>query len=99
MGITLADYQPLLLDDSILTSGQQNSEKENFEKIHYESLLEQESCSEEEMSYNNPRRTANESPHIAEQEKRCFSENRACDTKKKKKKELLGENLMKNTKS
>ena len=37
------------LDDSIVTFGQQNSGKENFEKIHYESLFEQESTSEEEM--------------------------------------------------
>ena len=52
------------LDDSIVTFGQQNSEKENFEKIHYESLFEQESSSEEEMSYNYPGRAADESPHI-----------------------------------
>ena len=31
------------LDDSIVTFGQQNSEKENFEKIHYESLFRSES--------------------------------------------------------
>ena len=31
------------LDDSIVTFGQQNSEKENFEKIHYESLFKQKS--------------------------------------------------------
>ena len=54
------------LDGSIVTFGQQNSEKENFEKIHHESLFEQESSPEEEMSYNNPGRTANESPHISE---------------------------------
>ena len=54
------------LDDSTVTFGQQNSEKPNFEKIHYESLFEQESRSEEEMSYNIPGRTANETPHIAE---------------------------------
>ena len=35
------------LDDSIVTFGQQSSEKENFEKTHYESLFEQESSSEE----------------------------------------------------
>ena len=34
--------------------------------MHYKNLLKQESCSEEEMSYNTPGRTANESPHIAE---------------------------------
>ena len=54
------------LDDSTVTFGQQNSEKQNFEKIHYESLLKQESSSEEEMSYNKPGRTVNETPHIAE---------------------------------
>ena len=42
------------LNDSIVTFGQQNSEKENFEKIYYESLFELESTSEEEMSYNYP---------------------------------------------
>ena len=42
------------LDDSIVTFGQQNSEKETVEKIHYECLFEQESSSEEEMSYNYP---------------------------------------------
>ena len=55
------------LDDSIVTFGQQRSEKENFEKIHYESLFKQESCSEEEMSYNSPGRTVNESPYITGQ--------------------------------
>ena len=30
------------LDDSIVTFGQQNSEKENFEKTHYESLFKHE---------------------------------------------------------
>ena len=53
------------LDDSIVI-GQQNSEKDNFEKIHYESLFEQQSSSEEEMTYNNPGRTANEPPDIGE---------------------------------
>ena len=31
------------VDDSIVTYGQQNSGKENVEKIHYESIFEQES--------------------------------------------------------
>ena len=38
-----------VLDHSIVTFGQQNLEKENFEKMHYESLFKQESISEEEM--------------------------------------------------
>ena len=54
------------LDDSIIAFGQQSSEKEKFEKVHYENLFEQESTSEEEMSYNNPGRSANETPNIAE---------------------------------
>ena len=54
------------LDVSIVTFGEHNSEKENFEKIHYENLFEQESSSEKEMSYNNPCRTENESSQIAE---------------------------------
>ena len=66
------------LDDSIVTFGQQNSEKENFEKIHYESLFEKESCSEEGMSYNSPRRTANDSPQW------FFAENRACAQEEEK---------------
>ena len=52
------------LDDSIVTSGQQNSEKEKLEKTHYESLSEQESSSEEDISYNYPGKTANESAYI-----------------------------------
>ena len=51
------------LDDTTVTFGQQNSDKENFEKIHYESLFEQESSTEEEMSCGEPRQTANETPH------------------------------------
>ena len=51
------------LDDTIVTFGQQNSDKENFEKVHYESLFEQESSTEEEMSCSEPRSTANETPH------------------------------------
>ena len=54
------------LYDSTVTFGQQNSEKEYFEKIHYESLFEQRSSSEEEMSYSTPGRAGNETPHIAE---------------------------------
>ena len=84
------------LDDSTVTFGQQNSEKLNFEKIHYKSFFEQESRSEEEKSYNIPGRTANETPHIAEHPgEKIIAENRACGSKKKKKKQLLGENLMK----
>ena len=52
------------LDDSIVTYGQQNSEKEHFEKIHYESIFEQESSSEEEISYNYPGKSADESTHV-----------------------------------
>ena len=53
------------LDDTTVTLEQQNPEKENFEKVHYESLFEQESSTEEDMSYSEPRRTANETPHAA----------------------------------
>ena len=53
------------LDDTTVTFGQQNSDKENFEKVHYGSLFEQESSTEEEMPYSEPRRTANETPHAA----------------------------------
>ena len=38
-------------------------DKENFEKVHDESLFEQETSSEEEMSYSELGRTANETPH------------------------------------
>ena len=54
------------LDDSIIAFGQWSSEEEKFEKVHYENLFEQESTPEEEMSYNNPGRSANETPNIAE---------------------------------
>ena len=71
------------LDDSILTFGQQNPEKENVEKTQYESLFEQESSSEEEMSFNYPGKTANKSYILPNtQEKRCFAENRADGMKK-----------------
>ena len=49
------------LDDSIVTFGQQDTEKEKFEKWHYESLFEHESSSEEEMSYSYPGKTASDS--------------------------------------
>ena len=52
------------LDDSIVTYGQQNSEKENSGKIHYESIFEQESSSEEEMSNYYPGKKADESTHV-----------------------------------
>ena len=52
------------LDDPIVTFGQQNSEKENFEKTHDESLLYQESSSEEKMSCNYSGKPANESAYI-----------------------------------
>ena len=76
------------LNDSIVTLGQQNSEKENFEKVHDESLFKQESSSEEEMSYNNPGRTTNKSPHFGEHpgEKVFCREQCMCMKKKKKKK-------------
>ena len=54
------------LDDTTVTFGQQNSEKENFEKVLCESLFEQESSSEEEVSYSKPGRSANETPHTTE---------------------------------
>ena len=52
------------LDDCIVTFGQQDTEKEKFEKMHYECLFEHESSSEEEMSYSYPGKTANETTHI-----------------------------------
>ena len=52
------------LDDSIVTFGQQDTEKEKFEKMHYESLFEHESSSEEEMPYSYPGKTSSESTHI-----------------------------------
>ena len=74
------------LDDSIVTFGQQNSEKENFEKLHYESLFKQENSSEEEMSTINQEELQMK-PHMLQNslEKILFAENRACGTKKKKK--------------
>ena len=51
-------------DDSIVTFGQQNIEKGRFDKIHYDSLYNQESNSEEEMSYNYLGKTTIESTHI-----------------------------------
>ena len=53
------------LDDSIVTFRQQNSEKEEFEKMHYENLFGQESNSDEEMSPNYPGQTANELAYIS----------------------------------
>ena len=52
------------LDDSIVTIGQQNSEKEPFLKTHYGSLFNQESSSEEEMTYNYLGKPASESAYI-----------------------------------
>ena len=54
------------LDNTTVPFGQQNSEKENFEKINYENLFKQESSSEEEMSYNYPGKAANETPNTTE---------------------------------
>ena len=86
------------LDDSIVTFGPQNLEKENLEKIHYESLFEQESTSEEEISYNNPGRTANETSHNAEhpgQKVICREQSMWYEEEEEEEKQLLGENLMK----
>ena len=70
------------LDDSIVTFAQQSSEKEIFEKIHYENIFEEERSSEEEISYKYPGITATESPHIAEHiGEKVFVENRACGMK------------------
>ena len=75
----------MILDDSTVTFGQQNLEKENCAEIHYESLFEQESRSEEEMSYNKPGRTANETLHIAEHPgENIVCREQACGMKKKK---------------
>ena len=52
------------LDDSIVTFGQQDTEKEKFEEMHHESLFEHDNSSEEEMSYSYPGKTASESTHI-----------------------------------
>ena len=83
------------MDDSIVTLGQQNSAKENFEKIHYESVFEQESCSEEGLSYNSPGRTANESPHIVE----VCREQSMWHEEEEEEETAFGENLMKNIKA
>ena len=87
------------LDDSIVTFGQQNTEKENFEKMHYDSLFEQESNSEEEMSYNYPGKTTNESAHITKHPvKKVFAENTQHGTMEIMLKQLLGENQKNNIK-
>ena len=52
------------LDDSIVTFGQKNSGKENFEKTHYESPFKHNSSSEEEMLYNYLGKAANEPAYI-----------------------------------
>ena len=84
------------MDDTTVTLGLQNSEKENFEKIHYESLFEQEICSEEEMSYSKPGRTANETLHTTE----YTGENIVCSEQsmwydEAKEKTAFGDNLVK----
>ena len=89
-----------VLDDSIVTFGQQDAEKGNFEKIHCESLFEQES-NVEEKCHTTIQEELQINLHILQniQEKMFFAENRACGTKKKKKKQLLWENLMNNIKA
>ena len=89
------------LDDSIGDIfGQQNSDKENFEKIHYESLFKQESNSEEEMSYNYPLKTANESAHITKHPgEKGFCREQSIWHEGDDGKQLLGENQIKNIKA
>ena len=81
------------LDDSILTFGQQNSEKENVEKTQYESLFEQESSSEEEMSFNYPGKTANESLYITKHpSEKVFCREQSRWHEEDEKEQFLGEN-------
>ena len=54
------------LDDTSVTFGQQNSKKESFIKVHCQSFFEQESSTEEEMSYSEAGRAANETTHATE---------------------------------
>ena len=87
------------LDDSIVTFRQQNSEKEEFEKMHYENLFGQESNSDDETSPNYPGQTANELSYISKHPaKRFFAENTPHGMKKIMPKSLLGENKMRNIK-
>ena len=79
------------LDDTTVTFGQQNSDKENFEKVRYESLFEQVSrqkkrchtVSQEELQMK---------PHtlLDTLEKILFAVNRAFGTVKQMKTQLLG---------
>ena len=77
------------LDDMTVTFGVQTSDKENFDKIHYGSLFEQESSTEEEMSYSEPGITANE-PHMLLDilEKILFAVNKAHGAVKQMKNQL-----------
>ena len=54
------------LDDTTVTFGPQISDKEYFEKVHYEILFEQESSTEEGISHSEQGRTGNETPHATE---------------------------------
>ena len=90
------------LDDSIVTFGQQDSEKENVEKKHYVNLFKQESCSEEEMSYNNPGRTEKEPQQIAEhpgEKVFCNEQSMWHEEEEEEEETAFGQNLMKNIKA
>ena len=79
------------LDDFIVTFGQQESGKEHFEKTHNGSLFKQENSSEEEMSYNYPRKTANESAYITKHPgEMFFCREQSMWHKKDDEKQLLG---------
>ena len=78
--------------------GQQNSEKDYFEKINYESLFEQQSSSEEEMSYNNPQEELQMKPQILEKTWRkdiCREQSMWHEEEEEEGKTGSGENLMK----
>ena len=63
-------------------------------KIHYESLFEHESSSEEEMSYSYPGETVSESTHILQntQVKKFFVKNKIYGMKEMMEKQFWGEN-------
>ena len=54
------------LDDTTVTFGQQCSDQDNFEKVHYARFLNKKSSTEQEILCRDLRRTGNEAPHAAE---------------------------------
>ena len=80
-----------------MTFGQQDTEKEKFEKIQYESLFKHESSSEEEMSYSYPGKTASESTHITKHPgEKVYVKNRIYGMKEMMGKQFWGKNQAKN---